>query len=642
MVPILLGALLLAASQPQPEQATIHVEASRVLNHVSPWMTGSCIEDVNHEIYGGLYAQMIFGESFEEPPTPVSPLAGWQAFGGTWRVADGACGVDSEPGAKLVRESPAVEDGLVECDVRLDDDKGDNAGLILRVSDPRVGADAWIGYEVSISNRNHAVILGRHRNNWTLLRSAPADIAVGEWHRLRVRMDGPRLRIWLDAIGAAPPIIDFDDGAEALPGGRIGVRTWNSRAGFRRLRVRAGAADVLDEMDRPSAPTAGSHVSGMWTSFTTGNATGGFDWETGTAFNSLHSQRIEDTGGTGSIGIYNLGLNRWGLSVRAGHRYAGRLYLRQAAGSPGVVIALQSADGERTYARQRLAPCGDRWTRRNFTLAATDDDTKARFAVLLDAPGSADVDQVVLTPTGVDLFHGLPVRADIGKALQAEGLTFLRYGGSMVNAPGYRWKQMIGDPGRRPQYTGTWYSHSSNGFGIEEYVRFCRAAGIEPAFAVNIEETPQDAADLVEYLNGPEASTWGRRRALNGHPAPYHVRFIEIGNEETTNAHYIERFTLLEAAMHRADPSLQLVIAAWWEPDNPVSKRIVQDLNGKAALWDVHVGGDDLNEGTNVDALFTRMEHLVRAWSPGTGLKACVFEENGDRHDFQRALSSRP
>ena len=76
----------------------------------------------------------------------------------------------------------------------------------------------------------------------------------------------------------------------------------------------------------------------------------------------------------------------------------------------------------------------------------------------------------------------------------------------------------------------------------------------------------------MEYLNGPATSEWGKRRAANGHPEPYGVRYIEIGNEEKTDAHYIERFKLLSDAMHARDPNVQLIIAAWWEPDNPVSE----------------------------------------------------------------------
>ena len=65
----LLFTLIAVIAQPPRADAIVHVDAARVMNRVSPWMYGSCIEDVNHEIYGGLYSQMIFGESFQEPPS---------------------------------------------------------------------------------------------------------------------------------------------------------------------------------------------------------------------------------------------------------------------------------------------------------------------------------------------------------------------------------------------------------------------------------------------------------------------------------------------------------------------------------------------------------------------------------------------
>ncbi len=463
----------MAARAAEPD-SSIKIDAGKVLNHVSPLMYGSCIEDVNHEIYGGLYAQMIFGESFEEPPR--------------------------EPG----------------------------------------------------------------------------------------------------------------------PG-----------------------------------------VSGMWDTVATGEAIGRFTWDRDKPFNSSRSQKVEFVRGEGTVGIANRGLNRWGLKFREGRVYSGRLYLRRGPYEGQVSVALQSADGRRTYARQGLGPVGSDWRRFEFTLQPSATDSNGRFAVWIDKPGAVWVDQVYLSGTGDELFHGLPMRGDIGRMLEDEGLTVLRYGGSMVNSPEYRWKKMIGDRDRRPQYKGWWYPHSTNGFGIEDFVQFCEAAkhndapvvaaassrsrrkqdaSVTSVFAINIEETPEDAGDLVEYLNGPATSHWGGERAKNGHPAPYGVKYIEIGNEETTAQHYLDRFKLLYDAMHARDPSVQFIIAAWWEPDNPMSKRIVQELDGKAALWDVHVGGDDLHEGRKVDALFTRMEKLVREWAPNTPLKACVLEENGGRHDLQRAL----
>jgi alpha-L-arabinofuranosidase len=611
--------------------SSIKIDAGKVHNRVTPLMYGSCIEDVNHEIYGGLYSQMIFGESFEEPPR--EPVSGWFSHGGDWTIHEGVCSVKADAGAKLVWNDSMIADGNVECDVRLDDDKGDNAGLILRTHNPQIGANAFIGYEVSLSARGQYLRLGRHRNNWELIQDVPASVKPNTWHHLRVELAAREIRVFVD--GAKTPAIRFTDDAPPIKDGKVGLRTWHSNASFRNLSITTRASKYLEQF---TAKRVLGDVSALWDRVLSGGPESRFAWDAEKPFNSARSQKIEFVHGEGTVGIANRGLNRWGLSVRQGQMYPGRLYLRGSGYGGKVIVALQSDDGKRTYARDYLGPPGADWKRYEFNLKPSETDASARFAVLLDEPGAVWVDQVYLSGTGDDLFHGLPIRGDIGRMLQEEGLTVLRYGGSMVNAEEYRWKKMIGDRDKRPQYKGWWYPYSTNGFGIEEFLQFCEAAKFEKVFAINVEETPEDAGDLVEYLNGPATSEWGGRRAKNGHPAPYGAKYIEIGNEETTNEHYLERFKLLYDAMHARDPSVQFIIAAWWEPDNPVSRRIVQELDDKAAMWDVHVGGDDLHEGRNVDALFTRMEKLLHEWAPKTSLKACVLEENGGRHDLQRAL----
>lgn len=623
-----------------PGDAHIVVTPTKVLNRITPWMYGSCIEDVNHEIYGGLYAQRIFGESFEEPPT--SPIEGWTAYGGEWNLLDGALRVEAASGAKLVRKTPLVGDGSVACDIRFADDQGDNAGLILSVSDPRTGPDAWIGYEISLSVRNQSLILGRHNNNWEPLRSVPIAIQAGRWYRLRVEQKGTTLHAFVD--GSTQPVLEYTDTQNALKPGLVGVRTWNSRAAFRNLTMSANGQEVSETFDTAGQNRNPQSLSGCWDPVTTGNAQSRLVWDSDHAYNSTHSQQITYVGGEGAVGIANQGLNRWGIAVRQGRMLQGHLYLRQLAGTVPVVVALQSSDGSRTYAQQRLTPGNDAWTRRDFQFRPNATDGHARLACWLERPGSVGIDQVYLSDTGASLFHGGPFRADIGNALVQQGLTFLRYGGTMVNAPQYRWKQMIGDRDKRPQYRGHWYSHSTNGFGIEEFLQFCEAAHIEPAVAINIDETPEDAADLVEYLNGPVTSVWGAKRAANGHPKPYNVRYLEIGNEEGLDGsaawyqHYLERFKLLYAAMRPRDPNVNYVIAAWWNPDEPLCKQIAQELGDKAALWDVHVDADNLRDGDRVDRTLTRMKELFAEWIPGSRLRACIFEENGNRHDLQRAL----
>jgi hypothetical protein len=613
--------------------ATITVRANVVRNTITPLMTGACIEDVNHELYGGLYAQMIFGESFEEPPASA-PLPGWSYCEGSWAAKDGLYSVMPLAGGKAVWDGALLGDGTAECDVMLAGD-GDNAGLILRVNDPRRGADAFAGYEISLSSKGGYLRLGKHENNWTHLRDAPLKLEAGRWHHLRVELAGGRIRIF--AGNVAEPQIDFTDPSPLKPG-RLGLRTWNAQASFRDLRASSGGKSWTTSFAaKQNAPWQGE-LSGMWDPIVTGDADARFVWDAVTPLNTDRCQMIEiKSAKNGTAGVTNRGLNRWGLCVREGRTYEGRVHLRGSY-KGSVTCALQSVDGTRTFASQQISGIGSEWRQFPVRLRSSGTDTNARFAIWIDRPGAIWVDQVYLAPTGDELFAELPVRADIAQAILDEGLTVLRLGGSMINATGYLWKQMIGDPDKRRQYQGTWYPQSSRGFGIEEFVRFCEKARIVPVVAINIFEDPQDAADLIDYLNAPSTTRWGSLRASNGHPEPYRVRYIEIGNEEANNPLYLERFLLLYKAMWPRDPTVEFIIGCWWEPNNPNTKDIVQQLNGKAALWDLHVGGDGLRDADGAEAMIVRMRALLQEWTPGTTLKTCILEENGGLHNVQRAL----
>src|SRR5579871_3999461 len=128
----------------------IHVDASKPGKPVSKYLTGSCIEDVNHEIYGGIDSQMIFGESFQEPPRG-EPLKGMVAFEGQWKLGDdGALEGEAGQGPKLLREGPAFADGEIGIDVFLPRNSNGNAGLIVRAARPGPGADNFDGYEIAL------------------------------------------------------------------------------------------------------------------------------------------------------------------------------------------------------------------------------------------------------------------------------------------------------------------------------------------------------------------------------------------------------------------------------------------------------------------------------------------------------------
>ena len=249
------------------QEAHITVDAGRVINRVTPWMYGSCIEDVNHEIYGGLYDQKIFGESFEEPP-PAAKFQGWTAYGGVWQADGPAVRVAADAGAKLVRDAPDFADGTIDADIQFPDHSGDNAGLLVRVQNPGVGPDNFDGYEISLSPSSRLLILGKHRHDWQPLTTVPAAVEPGQRHHLRVILEGARLRVYLD--DAPTPIIDFTDTDRPLLSGKIALRTWNSDASFQDVQIETGQAVLRNSFKATARPS----ISGQWDALNVGTSGG--------------------------------------------------------------------------------------------------------------------------------------------------------------------------------------------------------------------------------------------------------------------------------------------------------------------------------------------------------------------------------
>ncbi|HEY5312036.1 MAG TPA: DUF1553 domain-containing protein [Pirellulales bacterium] len=180
------------------------------------------------------------------------PLARWQYFGGNWSAsADGGYGVQPIPGGKAIWLEPTLGDGVVEAEILLRGSAGD-AGLILRVNQPTDGVDALTAYNINF--KPNLLRLGKHQNNWKQLASAPLKLETNRWHRVQVRLNGPRIRIYVD--GAERPQLDFVD-ANPLPAGKVGLRTFNASFALRHLKVTAGGhqwtADFRTQQPLPDA-----------------------------------------------------------------------------------------------------------------------------------------------------------------------------------------------------------------------------------------------------------------------------------------------------------------------------------------------------------------------------------------------------
>jgi alpha-L-arabinofuranosidase len=647
---VLLGVSLTAA-----QEAEIVVHADQVSHRVSRYLTGACIEDVNHEIYGGLYSQMIFGESFQEPPPAVAPK-GFAAYGGRWQVRDGVLWADYGQGPKLIADEPVVGTGEVGVEIFLPEPKGGNAGLILKASEAGVGADKFTGYEIALESGGR-LVLGRHRQNWEPIRNVPCAVRANQWVSLVVRLAGDSIEVLVDGKS----VLAYEDREYPLAAGRVGLRTWQREARFRNFYVQEGGQARKLRFDLAEAASPNREVSGMWRPFCRGSATGEWGLDTTDAFTGRQSQRLTFKAGEGEIGIENQSLNRWGMNFVKGKRYEGHVWLR-AEQPARVFFALESADGAKVYAETSAEAKSagrylSQWQCLDFKLTPNAADKAGRFAIKLKGPGSVGVGCAFLQPGEWGRFKGLPVRRDVSEALVAQGLTVLRYGGSMVNDAEYRWKKMIGPRDRRPPYKGTWYPYSSNGWGILDFLNFCEAAGFLGIPALNMDETPADMADFMEYVNGPPKSDWGRRRAADGHPAPYRLKYIELGNEEAVDENYWRKFKALAEAIWAKDPGIILVVGDFAydkvieDPYNfsgapnirtlAAHKKIL-DLareHGREVWFDVHLGTEQPPAPNGVPGVRSFIEQLGRI-SPGAKYKVAVFEFNAGNHALKRALAN--
>src|SRR5262249_37250449 len=225
-------------------------------------------------------------------------------------------------------------------------------------------------------------------------------------------------------------------------------------------------------------------------------------------------------------------------------------------------------------------------------------------------------------------------------------------------APEYRWKKMIGPRDRRPPYRGTWYPQSSNGWGIPDFLDFCEAAGFLAIPAFNADETPQDMADFVAYANGPADSPWGKKRAADGHPQPYRLRHLEIGNEERIDERYWQRFRAIAEAVWAADPDVVLVVgdfvygkpitdpervtgAASGITDFSAHRKILElaKKHNREVWFDVHVGTERPGALGEVAVVPTYVDALSRL-ADGAKHKVVVFELNANNHAQRRALAN--
>ncbi len=296
------------------------------------------------------------------------------------------------------------------------------------------------------------------------------------------------------------------------------------------------------------------------------------------------------------FGVSNEGFR--GMGVRQGEAYDFSIQIRCVEGSPRVVVELVASDGT-TLDAARLEGMASSWKQVKATLHPKDTDAKARLNVLLEGRGAVDIDDVSLFPSCTWKQRPGGLRADMVQMLADLRPGFLRFpGGCIVEgsdlAKRYQWKNTIGPVAERKLVINRWnyeFKHrptpdyfQSFGLGFFEFFQLCEDLGAEPLPILNCgmacqfnsgELVPldqlgpyvQDALDLVEFANGPVTSAWGAKRAAMGHPAPFKMKMLGIGNEQW-GPQYIERLAIFTKAIKARYPEIQLICDAGPSPQD--------------------------------------------------------------------------
>ena len=296
-------------------------------------------------------------------------------------------------------------------------------------------------------------------------------------------------------------------------------------------------------------------------------------------------------------GVRNEGF--WGMNAVEGTEYRLSFWAKSDSGFEGTLTAqLQTADGQPLGSAAISAQLDQRWQKLTAVIRATGNDPRAEFALTADKAGELQLDVVSLFPP---TFKGREngMRPDLAQMLADMHPRFMRFpGGCFVEGQispdnAFRWKRTIGPIEEREGHPNVnWGYRTSDGIGFHEYLQLAEDLGAKPLFVVNVGIwhggcTPynqidgwiQECLDAIEYANGDVTTPYGKLRAEAGHPEPFGLEYIEIGNENYNfhfndnsdqSDHYPERYMQFYEAIKARYPYVHCIgNVESWGTDNP-------------------------------------------------------------------------
>ncbi len=287
-----------------------------------------------------------------------------------------------------------------------------------------------------------------------------------------------------------------------------------------------------------------------------------------------------------AYGVRNRGW--WGVPLRANTLYTGSVYAKadKDGMGAGLKVSLVANDSGKVLASYKLPALTGDWKKYDFTMKTGGDvapTANNQIVVSVDKPGTVWLQLLSLfPPTYKNRVNG--DRVDLSEMMAAMHPQFLRFpGGNYLEGDHinerFDWKKTIGPLVDRPGHRSPWKYQSSDGLGLLEFLGWCEDLNMQPVLAVyagyslqqehvnpgvDLEPYVQDALDEIEYVTGDVSTKWGAERAKDGHPAPFALKYVEIGNEDwfDRSHSYDARYTQFYKAIKAKYPQLLLISTA--------------------------------------------------------------------------------
>jgi alpha-N-arabinofuranosidase len=326
------------------------------------------------------------------------------------------------------------------------------------------------------------------------------------------------------------------------------------------------------------------------------------------------------------------GIRQSGLAVVKGKKYTGRIVLRAASGiQVKVALVWGSGENDRQVVTLSSVPAAYKTFPLSFVSQADSED--AALEITATGSGTFHVGAVSLMPA--DNVEGF--RPDTIALIRQIKSGFWRFGGNYTS--GYNWYDAIGDRDTRPpNWDFAWNAMQTNDLGPDEFMTLCKLIDVEPYISVNAGfGDAHSAAEEVEYMNGLASSYMGAQRVKNGHPAAYHVKFWNIGNEpwgawqlgRTDLKYFVLKHNDFAKAMRKVDPSIVLI----------ASGEMLEDGNLPGEMRAKYVG--NLGPAYGNDADWTG-GFLKSSWGNFDGIAEHWYASPGVHFDLEKLKSLPP